>query len=620
MMTVLDELAARYAIAGRYHTLDGQEKRPPPETLRRLLGAFGVAADDAAGQHASLAHAPSAGGPELRAPAGIACHMPDWLEKGRGWGLTLQLYQLRSARNWGIGDFADLATLARMAGEAGADFIGLNPLHALLTAEPARRSPFSPSNRRFLNPLYIAVDRLEGFEPSQVPAGALEAVRAAELVDYPAVAALKLEALRSLREAAAGPIDDFERFVSAGGEALRQHAVFEAISFRMAAEGRGAGWLDWPRDLQDVEHPEVAAFARKNAAEVEFHLWLQWTADRQLAAARDAACSAGMRLGLYLDFAVGELLDGSGTWSDRTVTVPGVRVGAPPDYFSETGQDWNLAPLSPIAMMGTGAAPFRSLIETATRHAGALRIDHAMALWQLFLMPEGATPAEGTYVRFPIEAMITALAGASEANRTVIVGEDLGNVPPGFREVMNEARILSYRILLFERDGAGFIAPDAYPRNALVCLSTHDLPTFQGWWRGDDVALRAEHGLIGDDAAAEQAAARDVERRNLLGDLVAEGFVTAEAAWQADLDAAPAEIVVAVHRHLARTPSRLFAVRLEDLVGEREPVNLPGTIDEYPNWQRRFAVELEELAGLPLWGAVIEAVRDERPREEAAAN
>jgi 4-alpha-glucanotransferase len=612
-MTVLEELAARYAIACRYHTIEGQEKRPPPETLRRLLAAFGVAADGETAQQASLAAAPFRPSPELRAPDGIACHMPDWLEGDRGWGLTIQLYQLRSDRNWGIGDFADLAALARLVGEAGADFIGVNPLHALLTAEPTRRSPFSPSNRRFLNPLYIAVDLLRGFEPAEVRPGTLDAVRATELVNYPAVAELKLTALRRLHDSA-GRTADFDRFREAGGEALERHARFEAISARMAVEGRGAGWLGWPEDLRDPENAAVAEFARRHADDVDFHAWLQWVADRQLAEAREAAWDAGMRLGLYLDFAVGELLDGSGTWSDRHVTVSGVRVGAPPDYFSATGQDWNLAPLSPVVMAETEAAPFRSLIETAARHAGALRIDHAMGLWQLFLMPDGATPAEGTYVRFPIEAMITALAEASAVNRTLIVGEDLGNVPPGFREVMSAARILSYRILLFERDGAGFIAPENYPWNALVCLSTHDLPTFQGWWRGDDVALRAEHGLIGEAAAAVQAAARDLERRTLVDALVAAGLVTDEAGRQIDPGTAPVEIVTAVHRYLARTPSQLFAVRLEDLAAERAPVNLPGTIDEYPNWRPKLSIPISDLAEFPLWGQVISAVREERPR------
>jgi 4-alpha-glucanotransferase len=256
------------------------------------------------------------------------------------------------------------------------------------------------------------------------------------------------------------------------------------------------------------------------------------------------------------------------------------------------------------------AAPFRRLMDDATRRAGALRIDHAMALWQLFLIPEGATAAEGTYVRFPIEAMIGALAEVSRAHRTVIIGEDLGNVPPGFREVMDDARILSYRILLFERDEGGFIPPEAYPRNALVCLSTHDLPTFQGWWRGDDVRLRAEHDLIGQEAAAAQIEERKRERRELLADLAAAGLFAA----QAGADTAPPELVTAVHRHLARAPSRLFAVRLEDIAGETEPVNLPSTVDEYPNWRRKLSVTLEELPATSLWRPICAAVRDERPR------
>jgi 4-alpha-glucanotransferase len=613
-MTSLEELAARYNIQRRYYTIDGREFHPPPETLRKLLAAFGVPADTEAAARASLAAAPTDGEPELRAPAGVACHLPGWLEQGRAWGLAVQLYQLRSARNWGIGDFADLAALARMTAAEGADFVGLNPLHALFLADPLRRSPFSPSNRRFLNPIYIAVDQLPSFDPAWVPADALAAARGTEIVDYLAVTRLKLGALRKLWQTAPGDPEELARFRAAGGDALERHARFEAISARMAADGHGAGWSAWPAELQDPDSPAVARFASEHADDVGFHAWVQWLADRQLGETGAAALAAGMRIGLYLDFAVGEALDGSSTWSDRHVTVPGVRVGAPPDYFSAAGQDWELAPLSPVEMSASDAAPFRALVEAATRRAGALRIDHAMALWQLFLMPDGATPAEGTYVRFPVEAMITALAEASRANRTVIIGEDLGNVPEGFRDVMDAARILSYRILLFERDGTGFIAPSAYPRNALVCLSTHDLPTFQGWWRGDDVTLRAEHGLIGPEAAADQAAARDVERRNLLGDLVSAGLVTADAARRADLDPAPAAIVIAVHRHLARTPSRLFAVRLEDLAGERAPVNLPGTVDEYPNWRRKLSIALENLPGQPLWRQVGAALCAERPR------
>ena len=305
--------------------------------------------------------------------------------------------------------------------------------------------------------------------------------------------------------------------------------------------------------------------------------------------------------------------DGSGSWGSPLV-LPNVRIGAPPDYFNEQGQDWGLAPLSPLAMAAEGAAPFRALITQATKQAGALRIDHAMGLWQLFLMPEGASAAEGTYARYPLADMLSALAEASQANGTTIIGEDLGNVPTGFREVMEACRILSYRIFFFERDEDGFIPPQDYPREALVCLSTHDLPTFRGWWRGDDVSLRQGFGFISKDAAAEQAEARETERDELLADLSAAGLL-ADAGISAD-DAPPA-LTVAVHRHLARAPSRLFAVRLEDLAGELEPVNVPSTVDEYPNWRRKLGPDLTALLKSPLFTDITSAIAAERPKDPA---
>lgn len=591
----LGKLAARYAIQPEYEGIGGETHEAPPETLEKLLAAFGVSGGD---------H-PALDPPELAAPEGVTCYLPSDGGMGRVWGIAIQLYQLRSARNWGMGDFADLEALARVCGAAGADFIGLNPLHALFLTNPAHCSPFSPSNRRFLNPLYIAVDRVEGFDGEVPPQDD------GELVDYAAVAARKIPALRGLwRQADRSAMPEFRE---QGGEALRRHALFEAASFHMVAQGHGPGWQSWPEEWQDVESPAIAAFAEEHADEVDFHIWLQWLADRQLAAARDACMAAGMRIGLYLDFAVGEAADGSGTWSDRKMVVPSVRIGAPPDYFNAAGQDWGLAPLSPVAMAETRAAPFRTLMEDATKRAGALRIDHAMALWQLFLIPDGMTAADGTYARYPIQDMIGALAKASQDNRTIIIGEDLGNVPDGFREVMDEAGILSYRILLFERDDDGFIAPDDYPENALVCLATHDLPTFQGWWRCDDVALRAGFDLIGADAAAEQAASREVERADLLGDLVAAGLLDQAKADAVTEERAPEDLVVATHRFLARAPSRLFAVRLEDLAGEMHPVNLPSTVDEYPNWRRRLGVTLEDLPQTTLFKDITAGLRAERP-------
>lgn len=602
MTDPIEDRAAAFAIQPAYHSLSGEFIRPPHDTLRHLLEAFGAGLEGPG---------PELPPNEMRPPEGACCFMPEGAM--RLWGVAAQLYQLRSGRNWGIGDFDDLAQLARIAGAAGADFIGLNPLHALFLANPWHASPFSPSSRRFLNPLYIAVDRVPGFRAELAPEG-LDALRATDLVDYPGVTKAKLAALRALWREGPDDPDGFARFRDAGGLLLERHAQFETISARMVQEGFGAGWRAWPEALQDVAGAAVRDFAAAHAEEVAFHAWLQWIADRQLESARQACRAAGMRIGLYLDFAVGEAPDGSGTWSDPGLVVPGVKIGACPDWFNAQGQDWGLAPLSPVKLAAQHAVPFGDLMEDATRRAGALRIDHAMGVWQLFLIPEGVGAPQGTYVRYPMQAMLRQLAEASQKNRTIIIGEDLGNVPAGFREVMAAMNILSYRILLFERHDHGYIAPWHYPREALVCLSTHDLPTFRGWWRGDDVAIRRDLGLIPDEAARQQGDFRWIERRQLLEDLAHAGLLGWDELDRIGPEDPPEALVVAVHRHLARAPSRLFAVRLEDLAGEVAPVNVPSTVSEYPNWRLKLRLSLEALDQSPLWRGITGALAEERPR------
>jgi 4-alpha-glucanotransferase len=546
---------------------------------------------------------------------------------GRCWGIAVQLYGLRSARNWGIGDFADLVALAGPAAAAGADFIGVNPLHALFLAEPGRRSPFSPSSRRFLNPLYIAVDAIPGFAPEMADTTILAAVRAAEVVDYDAVAKLKLHALRRLWPAWRAQADGegpysaaaFEAFKTAQGAPLARHALFEVLSLSLGTREADGGWQSWPEELRDVDGPGVAARAADEAEAIAFQIWLQWLADTQLAAAQEALLAAGMRIGLYLDLAVGEAVDGSTTWTEPRLAMRGVHVGAPPDYFSISGQDWELAPLAPNALLEGEPSAYGAVIAAALRHAGALRIDHAMGLQQLFLVPAGRSPAEGTYVAYPTRGMTSLLARLSHERQAIVIGEDLGNVPDGFRDLMARACIHSYRILYFERYDGGFISPEHYPTDALACLSTHDLPTLEGWWRGDDPLLRREHGLIDAASCDQQSYQRGVEREQLAGLLVAHGLLSregVEVALAAAHDAAPlpVDLAVAVHRFLARTPSRMMVARIEDLGGERQPVNLPGTIESYPNWMRRMRVPIEELAETPLFSEITRALSAERPR------
>lgn len=604
-MSRLDRLARHHGLTLAYDDVDTGKPRPVPvETLRLILRGLGVDPEAAPSGPA----APRT----MQVPKDARCWLPPSLGTAPGWGIFCQLYELRSRRNWGIGDFADLAELARICGDAGADFLGVNPLHALFTADPGRVSPFSPSNRRFLNPLYIAVDRLPGaVEPPEV-AG----LREAELVDYPAVAEAKLTVLRGIFAEApfaeAGGEDEFTVFVAEGGEALRRHALFEALSHHMVAQGRAAGWRDWPAGLRDVDGPEVAELRDTLKDEVEFHLWLQWIARRQLREAADAARAAGMRIGLYLDLAVGEAPDGSATWSGAGVALPGLTIGAPPDMFATHGQGWGLSAPSPTALAAAEFEPFRAMIAAQLAQAGALRIDHVMALWQLFLIPEDATPADGTHLRQPFGDLLRALAELSRENEALVIGEDLGFVPRGFREAMRRANILSYRILYFEQTETGFVSMEKYPSHALACISTHDLPVMSGWWQGVDIALREEHGLVDPETSRMHARNRARERTGLLRAFRRGGVLGAEASATAQI--LPEDVLDAAHRFLARTSCLLGGVRLADLAGPEAPTNLPGTVDAYPNWRPRSPTWLEDLAEAPRFARITTLMRQERPR------
>ncbi|CUH40010.1 4-alpha-glucanotransferase [Jannaschia seosinensis] len=568
----------------RHHglTLEYDGREVPQETLRLILDGLG---QDPDGPPTGPA-APK----RMNVPKEARCYLPPSLRDAPGWGIFCQLYEIRSDRSWGIGDFADLAELARICGAAGADFLGINPVHALFTAIPEHASPFSPSSRRFLNPLYIAPDALGCARPAMADG---------DTVDYSDVARAKLTALRHAFD---GFGDDpaFDAFVTEGGEALRLHALFEALS-----HAHGGGWHDWPEAFRDPATPEVAAFAEENAAEIRFHLWLQWTARRQLHEAQMAAKDAGMRIGLYLDLAVGEALDGSATWSGAAAALPGLTVGAPPDVFSEEGQNWQLAVPSPAALRETDFAPFRDMIAAQLRDAGALRIDHAMALWQLFLIPEGEPAAHGTHLRYPLPDMLRVLANASQKEEAVVIGEDLGFVPEGFRDAMEKARVLSYRIVYFEQSEDGFATADTYPEMALACLSTHDLPPLAGWWEGIDIDLREEHGLVSPKASKEHRKHREWERKHL-----------ARALGVTTTDPDPDTLLDAAHRFIAATPSLLAGVRLADLVGPARPTNLPGVTDAYPNWRPRSPTRLEDIATHPTFSRTTRIMSDARPRPE----
>jgi 4-alpha-glucanotransferase len=622
MSADLDRLAGMVGIERDYVALSGETVRVSDKACRATLKAMGLSPRRRDAGQTSI---PKVALDPMVPPPGVFCFLPEWLREGRCWGIGCQLYGLRSARNWGIGDFEDLARLAEIAAAAGADFMGVNPLHALFLAEPGRCSPFSPSSRQFLNPLYIAIDGVPGFAQLEEALAPPTDLRESELVDYGRVGPLKRRALQFLfrifeANGSNGDREAFESFVAAGGQALYLHALFEALSEAMTEQGHGAGWHGWPEEYRHPATASVHAFAEERRERITFHSWLQFLADRQLAEAQARARRVGMRIGLYLDLAVGVASDGSATWADRDLVVPAARIGAPPDYFNAAGQDWGIAPLSPAELVERRFEPYRESLDSVVRHAGALRIDHAMSLYRLFWIAEGFTAADGVYVRYPFHAMLGTLAEVSQARRAIVIGEDLGVVPPGFRDVMRALEIQSYRVFFFEKEKDGFfIAPEKYPRQALACLTTHDLHTLAGWWSGHDIERRRDIGMIEESGLDHAVEERAHERRRLLGLLVDHGLLPEELApiMRGEAEpppAMPAALAVALHQLVARTPSRLLVLQLDDLTGAVEQVNIPGTNQEHPNWRRRLPVDLESLPEAPLFKAITATVRQERPK------
>ncbi|WP_287034524.1 4-alpha-glucanotransferase, partial [Methylobacterium sp. CG09_land_8_20_14_0_10_71_15] len=519
-------------------------------------------------------------------------------EGSNDWGLAAQLYGLRSPHNLGIGSYTDAGRAARDAGLRGASFLGLSPVHALFESDRTKISPYSPSSRLFLETLFIEPGALPGFAGSRAEAmlakarTRVDALRDAALVDHAGIWEVLSPVLRAYWEdsdARSGADAAFDAFREAGGEDLRSHATFEALSAHFKAEG--AHWLgDWPEEYRRAGTQAVSAFAEEHAEEVAYHAFLQFLADRQLAQAAEAALDSGMRLGLYRDLAVGADRGGSEVWSHPERFAGHVSIGAPPDLLAPKGQDWGLPAFDPLAMERDGLAAFRALVQANMRHAGAIRIDHAFQLARLFLIPLGAGAQAGAYVAMPFEPMLAVLRLESHRNKCLVIAEDLGTAPEGFSDALMRAGVLSYRILAFEREGDGrFKAPSAYPRDALTAITTHDLPTFVGWWRGVDTDTRQSLGLYDQERAESERAERVVERRRLAEALAGEQLLpSAEPP-----DAAPFE---AAARYLARAPSMLTAVQYEDVVSELAQANVPGSTEGYPNWRRKLDRELADIA------------------------
>jgi 4-alpha-glucanotransferase len=557
------------------------------------------------------------------------CHEPEAIQAGvRLWGPAIQLYTLRSARNWGIGDFTDLKGFVTAAAGLGADVVGLNPLHALFPADPVKCGPYSPSSRRFLNVLYIDPEAVPEFVQSHelrrevgLPEfqARLAALRASAFVDYEGVASCKLEVLHALyrwfRDRGSRERRfEFDQFRKKHGQELEKYALFHALQDHFKAAGNAGGWPGWPEAYQDPGGAAACAFMAAEPEQVEFHCWLQWLAAEQLAAAAGAARAAGMRLGLYFDLAVGPDGGGAETWGESGLFPPGATVGAPPDPLALQGQDWGIPPFHPQALRERDYAPFIGLLRANMPPGGALRIDHVMMLFRLWWVPRGAPSSAGGYVHYRLDEMMALVALESVRQRCLVIGEDLGTVPPEVRDAMSAHGVYSYRVLFFERDASGgFRPPGDYPRESLATLSTHDLPPLPSFWAGTDIDLRERLSLYPDPVQAEQERVSRAEARvRLLAWLEAEGLAPAGLSGDDDSLVAGWRMVPALQRCLARSRAGLLMVQPEDWLGMDTPVNVPGTHREYPNWARKLNTEWPDFMARPALRKLGQALSEAR--------
>lgn len=564
-----------------------------------------------------------------------SCYLPTKLDDGQKvWGVGVQLYSLRSKRNWGIGDFTDLKMVVDTLAPLGVQVLGINPLHTLFSHLPENASPYSPSSRDFLNPIYLDIEAMDEFKQSddfqqQTTAEAFQTrlaqLRASKLVDYTAVWAEKLAALRILyqifmrSEATRDPsrTDEFRQFQKTGGTALFKLALFEALQAHLYQQDPTMQhWQQWPAAYQDPESDIVKQWAEAHLDEIEFHQYLQWNCDQQLADVQQSCISSGMEIGLYRDLAVGNEKSSSQCWSERSSYVLNMSVGAPADDFNLKGQDWGLPPLHPKALIDNAYQPFIQTLRANMRHTGALRIDHIMGLMRLFWVPPQRTPGEATYVAYPFDDLLGIVALESLRNQCMVIGEDLGTVPNEVRHALEINRILSYRILYFEKDWqqGTLIPPDDYPSYALCTSGSHDLPTLGGFWQEFDLDLRENLDLYpSPESHEEQRNNRRQDRYEILAALVREDLTTMKKANQANngqpLDQQQA---IAIQLYLARSNAMLQMVQLEDLLGECTQMNVPGTVHEYPNWRVKLSSDLEDWKSEPSFAAFATAINQER--------
>jgi 4-alpha-glucanotransferase len=515
----------------------------------------------------------------------------------RTWGLAVQVYSLRRAGDGGLGDLKALEEFVRSAAGQGADAVAISPLHAMFSADGNRYSPYSPSSRMFLNILNAAPAAVLGEDAVKHAldktglAHEWERLEALDMIDWPSVAKTRLRLLRALymdfRVKSGDLQDDFKTFRQKGGEALENHCRFEALHASFAHGTSAPSWQHWPQEYRSPKSPAVAEFAKTHAQDVEFYAFTQWLAACGLKAAQNAAHESGMKIGLIADIAVGADGGGSQAWSRQEELLSSVSVGAPPDLLNQRGQGWGISAFSPAGLQRNGFRAFLEMLKANFAYAGGVRIDHVMGLQRLWLVPEGASPADGAYLTYPIEDMLRLVAIESWRNQCIVMGEDLGTVPEGFRERLVDKAIMGMQVLMFERDeDQNFKDVSEWNNTSIAMPTTHDLPTMTGWWIGRDIEWQARLEQLAEDTTEEKEKEHRKEDRTRL----------AKAIGLDNADLSNVEKVVdACIRHIGLTPAPLVILPVEDALGLEEQANLPGTIDSHPNWRRRWPDQASTL-------------------------
>lgn len=548
-----------------------------------------------------------------------ACYKQQELKQGKKmWGPSVQLYCVKSKRNWGVGDFTDLKYLIEKVAERGADFVGLNPIHALYPANANACSPYSPSSRRWLNIIYIDVEAVEGFaDNAEVQALYMDENFQKQLteakdnnhVDYGSVMDMKIRALKPLYQAFAKQHIEadseqakaFAKFKQEGGASLLQLATYDAIQDAFKSQGKDIsenwGWPVWPKEMQDYDSQAVTDFAKENAALVDFYAYLQYLASMQLKQVDEISKAKGMAIGTYRDLAVGVSEGSTEIWANKDLYRTDASVGAPPDVLGPLGQSWGLPPMDPVKLYQQAYQPIIDLFRSNMQSCGALRIDHVMAMLRLWWVPKGDSAKEGTYVYYPVDELLSILALESHLNQCSIIGEDLGTVPADIVGKLQDNGIHSYKVFFFEQaqDG-GFYSPSHYVEQAMATLTTHDMPTLIGYWHCKDLELGQEIGLYkGEALLSSLYESRAKDKQQILNTLHGHNSIPEHIGKDAMQVGMNQELNYGLQIHMAKGSSALLSLQLEDWLQMDMPVNIPGTSDEYPNWRRKLSVDLEDI-------------------------